>query len=213
MLLRYKHRIISLLSVILVLCITYCCPAATMQFQDLPDQNQFRITYGDLEITFADAARGFAVNGIRHLGFSSQFGKYPTTGTSAALWKVKFSTDAGASGSFQELTNLTSATRSYSFDPNAGLSLFFTGLDLPGQTDKVDVTVRIKPFEESPMTAWTINVDNRSSVHAIWNVKFPSINFASIDGDGQNSWLVVPVNAVPGDISPDAVFCVLSQGL
>jgi len=163
-----------------------------MQFQDLPAQDQIRITYGDLEVTFGDAAHAFGVNGIKHLGFSSQFARYPTTGTSTEFWKVRFSDDAGASGSFQELTNFSSATRSYSFDPNAGLSLFFTGLDLPGEADAVDVTVYVKPLPESGMIGWKIDVSNSSSTYAIWNIVFPEIPFANIDGDGPHSTLVVP---------------------
>ncbi|MFH1615000.1 MAG: DUF6259 domain-containing protein [Planctomycetota bacterium] len=191
MALRYRSVLLWFLALAVSTLGCSAC-AATMQFQSLPAQNQIRITYGDLEITFADQAHGFAVNGIRHLGFSSQFGRYPTTGTSAELWKVKFSYDAGFSGAFQELTNLSPANRSYSFDPNEGLTLFFNDLDLPGNTNSIDVTVRIKPQEQPGMTAWTIEVSNSSNIHAVWHVKFPIINFASIDGNGQNSWLVVP---------------------
>ncbi len=87
-----------LLSLLLAIALSLVCSvsAGTMRFEELPAQDQIRFTYGGLEVTFADAARGFAVNGIRHIGFSSQFGGYPTTGTITGLWRVRFSNDIGA---------------------------------------------------------------------------------------------------------------------
>lgn len=204
--LRYNYLLL-----LLMLTIVSSVSAATMQFEDLPGQNQIRITYGDLEVTFADAAHGFTVNGIRHLGFSSQFGGYPTTGTTAGFWRVQFTDDVGASGTFVELWNILSVTRSYSFDPNDGLTLFFTGLDLPGEADVVDVTVYVKPLPQSGMIGWKIDVANRSDTYAIWDIMFPKVDLASIDGDAAHSTLVVPMSEGRTYINP--VFDGISSGL
>ena len=183
-----------LLSSFIIITYGYSASAATMQFEELPAQNQMRITYGDLEITFADAVRGFGVNGIQHLGFSSQFGRYPTSGTVTGFWKIQFTNDVGASGTFEEIWNFNPATRSYSFDSNDGLTLFYTDLDLPGEADAVDVTVYVKPLAESGVIGWKIDVTNRSATYAIWDIVFPRIDFTSIDGDGPHSTLVVPMS-------------------
>lgn len=152
-----------------------------LTFQELPGQNQLRITEGDFQATFGNASYGFSVNNIKHLGHAANFGKSPDSAQNSFLWKLELTNDGGVS-SFVTLTNLSLCDKSYSFDGVNGLVLNFINLDVPGGNNTVDITVTIKASDIADMTAWRISVDNRSS-YALWKIRFPVVAFGKIDGD------------------------------
>lgn len=168
-----------------------CSVIADMTFEELLLQEQIRITTGDFQAVLGDASYGYSVNNLRHVSKGTDFGKSPDAGQSSFLWKLELTDDEGVS-SFVTLTNLSACDKSHSFDSANGLVLNFDNLDVSGEADVIDVTVTIKEADIDNMTAWRIDVDNRSVNYSIWKIRFPVIAFGDIDGDGPDSVLANP---------------------
>jgi hypothetical protein len=165
--------------------------SAQLSFEELPAQNQLRLTYGEAELLLGNSTYGFSVNNVKHLGQGTDFGKSPESGANGKLWYLIMTDDMGVS-SFVNLTNTTSCDKSYSFDPVNGLVLHFNNLDVPREYNSIDVTVTIKASDIPNMFAFRIDVDNRCTGYAIWEIRFPEIYFGDIDNDGVNSIVANP---------------------
>jgi hypothetical protein len=56
-----------------------------------------------------------------------------------------------------------------------GAILRWKGMDLPGEREVLDVTVRIKLNDKNGSSDWSIRVDNRSKIWALSKTRFPCL--------------------------------------
>ena len=144
------------------------------------------LSSGALHIDVDDTASGFAVRLIenRLLDGGACFVNSPGAGHD--MWRLDFIGQVGADGR-RKVANSRSrlrAKRRTSERNGDSLKLKWLGMDLPGETGVLDVTVEIRLVEGGAASEWNLLVDNRSSAWALERTHFPCLPGVMKPGEG-----------------------------
>lgn len=112
----------------------------------------------------------------------------------SSLWKLTFRQDVGKSTEETVVSGLDNATTSFSLvrtnEKEATLVLNWKGLRIKEEEDKIDVEVKICLKEDQPLSAWRINVNNRSKIYGLWCVHFPVLKLVPIGVKAKDNFFV-----------------------
>lgn len=144
------------------------------------------LSSGALHIDVDETTSGFAVRSIenRCLDGGACFVNPPDRGHD--MWRLDFLGPAEANGR-RKVANSRSrlrAKRRASEQSGDTLTLKWLGMDLPGETGVLDVTVEIRLVEGGVSSEWRLAVDNRSSTWALERTHFPCLPGVMKPGEG-----------------------------
>ncbi len=114
--------------------------------------------------------------------------------SSEALWQLMLRPDYGRAEG-ERIVNIGDATASnvdaQSDEQECVLRLTWSGMDLPGADDALDVEVSVTLRAGDPLSRWRIAVRNRSPRWGLWQVRFPILELRPIGDDRADNALVL----------------------
>jgi hypothetical protein len=158
----------------------------------------FAVVIGNnfLGIEFGSSKEGFPVRSIENrISKCVKFVNHPDKGFD--LWHLEFLNAPDANGKRTEASSRSrlKAKERICRHTSDGIILEWKGMDLPGESKVLDVTVRVTLNGKDGSSEWSISIDNRSKIWSLSKTRFPCLPDVTEPGKGDHLVAAAPLGA------------------